>query len=241
MRNKKLSRWAGIIIMILIIGAGIIVFQKGFTSDNRLAQYKQQGSEFLYNENYKRASDEYKKIIEIVPNDFVSYFQLAEAYIGLEDYEEAIDYLSLAVNIAVDEHFLIDAAQEITSLYIKIADCYSLLEDVNQRIRILKDGYERTKSERIKLLLDEYYPEEVYTSISEGEYFVETELEVALMGTGNIYYTLDNSEPTDESKLYQESIILPYGTYEIKAIVYNEYGYNSNVTEFTYDVKEINY
>ena len=49
-----------------------------------------------------------------------------------------------------------------------------------------------------------------------------------------IYYTMDGTDPTDESTLYTEPILLPPGECTISAVVYNSYDIPSEICRFNY-------
>ena len=72
-------------------------------------------------------------------------------------------------------------------------------------------------------------------SLEEGTY---TEVQqVSLSGNGKIYYTTDGNEPTTDSTLYTEPILIEDGTVVIKAICVNKKGIPSLVATKTYQVE----
>lgn len=65
--------------------------------------------EYLYSKNYKRAIDEYSKIIELYPNDSIVYFERALAWGFLKDFPTAISDFNKQLQIDstnIDAYFL---------------------------------------------------------------------------------------------------------------------------------------
>ncbi len=223
---------------ILLITLGFVGHQIFTGSDKRLSRAKQRGSEYLLKENYEGAKEEFKKAVELAPTDLVLYFQLAEAFIGLEDYIDAAAYLEQAITMAEQKPLEVS---QYTSLTIKLAECYSKTGEDRKRASLLKRSLELTGSDRIMELMEDYYPEPVISDLPEGEYNVEDVLTIGFIGAGTIYYTLDQTEPSDTSAQYAEVLALPPGTYEIRAVAVNEFGFQSEVASFSYTIKPIDY
>ncbi len=243
MKSSKSSQKAiqiviiAVLLLTLLEPVSYLIFSG---TGNKLARLRQQGNEYLMQEDYESAKEEFKKALELSPKDIVIYFDLAEAYIGLENYMDASVYLeqALAITEAAEPGETVNTDQYV-SLSMKLAECYSNTDEEYKRAELLKHSFELTGSERIKELLAEYYPDSVTSDVIEGVYEVEDSLEVHLSGSGLIFYTLDGSEPSTESKEYSEVLSLPVGVYKMKAVAYNEYGFRSEVSTFRYTVLEL--
>lgn len=227
-----------LILIILGLTGYLILSGRG----DKLAKLKQKGNDSLLREDYESAKEEFKKALQLSPEDIMIFFDLAEAYFGLEDYIDAAVYLEQALAVAenVGPGEAINTEQYV-SLTVKLSECYSYTGEDQKQVELLKHSLEVTGSERIKELLSTYYPEPVASDVADGEYEVEAVLPINLSGAGRIYYTLDRTEPTSVAKEYTENISLPAGTYEIKAITVNEYGFSSKVSTFRYTVTAVDY
>ena len=80
-------------------------------------------------------------------------------------------------------------------------------------------------------------PDPVF-SLPGGEYAEEKTLQLYVKNDkASVYYTLDGTEPTSESTLYTEGIVLEAGTTVVKAISVNEKGIPSQVISREYVIE----
>ena len=63
-------------------------------------------------------------------------------------------------------------------------------------------------------------------------------LYIESQGVGAVFYTLDGTEPTEKSNLYNGPITLTPGIYTVKAFFINRYGLRSNTVTGTYKITE---
>lgn len=70
----------------------------------------------------------------------------------------------------------------------------------------------------------------------EGEYTESISLKLIASGTGNIYYTLDGSEPSKLDDRYTAPIKLVSGDYQVSAVYINNYGVSSEVVTKEYRI-----
>ncbi len=151
-RKNRRAIWILLIITIVISSIALIGYLLADSSDKKLAGYKQAGNEYLLKDNYIGAKEEFRKAVKLDPENLVLYFQLAEACIGLEDYDTAIEYLEQAITIAEEGPLDIEQYE---SLLIKLEECYRITGEELKREQLLQHGLELTDSDRIKKLLSE--------------------------------------------------------------------------------------
>ena len=71
----------------------------------------------------------------------------------------------------------------------------------------------------------------------EGYYQEILPLKLSSNTAGSIYYTMDGSEPDENSLVYTAPIFLDNGEYTIKAVFVNQYGLVSDVVTKRYQIE----
>ena len=69
-----------------------------------------------------------------------------------------------------------------------------------------------------------------------GTYEGSLELYIESQGVGAVFYTIDGTEPTEKSNLYNDPILLRPGIYTVKAYFINRYGLKSSTVTGTYQI-----
>lgn len=87
-----------------------------------------------------------------------------------------------------------------------------------------------------KYILDLPVPSEVSFSMEGGVYTDLLEIELSSDKDAKVYYTIDGTEPNEESLVYTSPIEVNTGIVGIKAVAINSYGMQSEVTEKQYVV-----
>ncbi len=199
----------------------------------------------INNNNKKGYNYNYNKGIELYDN---------------HEYSSAIDYLSKA---AKDNN-----GKRNLELKYKLYECYNATGDENNAVETLKDilSYDKNYEKAIKSLIDIYVKQKNGTAMTElirsykgsvsekyftsymvsepkpsveaGSYDDTIQLQLTSDGNEKIYYTTDNTEPSDKSTLYNNDVIsIENGTTIIKAIAINDMGIISDVATFKYVVE----
>ena len=165
-------------------------------------------------------------------NTWQEQYDLGMTYLDEGDYERAVVAFTKAIET---EPKKAEAYEQLAQLYIqedRLDEAKTLLETAVT----VAQGDEET----MEIITELYYvswPEPPTSSYEDGEY--EDRIRVELYPSGEqqtIYYTLDGSDPTEESLVYTDSLILYNGVNTIKAIVVNTTGYQSDIAVFEYNV-----
>ncbi len=80
--------------------------------------YMQQGNIFLNQKNYQSAMDNYKKVVEINPNDATAHLRIGQAASRLDDFDLAISSLTKAAELGQSKA----ANKEMASIYLNKAN-----------------------------------------------------------------------------------------------------------------------
>lgn len=214
---KKKRRNTMIVIMVILAAvgiSGILLYQNSYSGTLNKAEKAYQSSE-------------YSKAIRYYNLAIAKDNTRATAYVGLSKVYIAQDELDKAENMFLNA---IDSQPENADLYEALAQFY-IKTDQADKISGTLDG----SSKNILKEMSDYVSDMPEFSLEEGTY---TEVQqVSLSGNGKIYYTTDGNEPTTDSKLYTEPILIEDGTVVIKAICVNKKGIPSLVATKTYQVE----
>lgn len=188
-------------------------------------------------------------------NSFEYQYQTAMNYMDEGAYDQAIRYLEHALAIDSENE---DARYQLGVLYIKVNQynagmkvLYELLQlDTQHKEKVYDTLLSNLLSnmnypEMAKLLKDCPYENVVskyylYSSFapefSQMEAVLEKplSLELSAKNEGIIYYTLDGTNPTTNSSVYDEPLLLESGDYTVKAMFVNMYGCASDIVSKSY-------
>ncbi len=112
--------------------------------------------------NYAQAIEHYKKAIELDPNYYIAYFNLAIAYDNLSKIDEALDVVNKVLK----------SNKDLDGLYIKAVLLKSMLlekkSDIDSAIEVLEDACAKIKDNNIiKKLIKLYYLKEDFIKLYE--------------------------------------------------------------------------
>ena len=184
-------------------------------------------------------------------NSFDYQYNTAVACAEVNNYPDAISYLERALAIQPED---LDARFLLAQYYEKNGQDQStivLLEEIldgtdypdkEAVYDMLLSIYEKQSNyERIDALLNDCEISRIVAKYNKyaahkpefnkkgGVY--EEVISISLKGNtkGTVYYTLDGTEPTEKSDVYEMPILLEAGDYTIRALFVNSYGVKSNV------------
>lgn len=149
-------------------------------------------------------------------------FNLYQCYKNMNQDERALETLKDILAFDANNQ---NAVQEIASLYFEKNDINSLNELIKK--------YRGTEAEQY---LADYMVNNPAPSIEAGAYNDNIKLQFVMDSGCKVYYTLDGSDPTEQSNLYKELIEIKAGKTTVKAIAVNALGVYSDVIELKYEV-----
>lgn len=232
LKSKKVTL---VFIALLIIVIGIIskLTVNSVGEDKKIKEKLELGEKYLTEMKYEEAIVAFEEVISIEPRRMEAYLGLADAYLGLELPEKALESLERGIAVIkeakLEDNEVLNHSAE---LFIKEAEILTDLGRAEEALAKLEEGYQITGSNQIMEVILTYRPN-VEASLPEGEY--EEAKTVELTSTGvHIYYTLDDSEPNKESNLYESPITLTNGENTIKAVAESEYGTLGEISKYSY-------
>ena len=224
-KNIKLFLVIGLTIAILVIfgvTGGIMFYLK-----NSLSYQLSRAVTSMNAQDYERALGYYDQAFLLDSDNMEICMALADCW-NLNGNKTEYEYLlrRIANNDGISEELLKTCYSKLIALY-RERDDYetinSLLYDCeNDEIRVLYQNYMTA------------VPEFNYAT---GYYQEILPLKLSSSISGSIYYTLDGSDPDENSELYTAPIFLDSGEHTVKAVFVNTYGLASEVVTACYQVE----
>lgn len=221
--SKKMI--AIVFLAIVLVVSSIVIGGLSIYWNNSVNYQKRQADYYLHKGQYKKALEYIEKGIAISSDDLDLLYEKANILFGAGDDEEA---LALCMDCINNKNMDID--HEI-NMYQLIISNYESDSDYNSINELLLTAPKREVKETFK----NYLAEPPEFSVPTGNYEAKTTLSLSGCGDGNIYYTLDGFTPTkDHGNLYNGSILLEKGEYNINAVYINQFGISSEVSSSYY-------
>ncbi len=208
--------------------AGIFfVLQGRGSSLTPLQEALQLGEKYLEELDYENAVMAFTEAAEIDPKSTEAYMGLAQSYTGAQEYDQAeASYRQL---LALDSSNA-EGYRELAELYIR-------LEKLEEAKALLEEAVGATDDEDIEAFYEETNPKAPSFTLEEGSYDQRQEVGITADKDSHvIHYTIDGTEPTEESPIYQEPIILKNGRTTVKAVSVSSRGYVSEVASAGYTI-----
>lgn len=227
-KKKKHSKLNIAIILLIVFSIFVIIFTFFFMENSEDFQIGR-GHHFYEKGNVRRAAYNYEKAIEINSDNISTKLSLAHCYKDMEDYESFEALIDEVINSPnVTENELITAYNNIISHYLEKND----YEKIDKILTSCNNDY-------IVKFYGDYIVCAPEFSYSEGYYNEIIPLKIFSKAKGTIYYTLDGSEPSTSSMVYDGQTIFLRGgqTHTIKAILVSEYGVISDCVTAIYEIE----
>lgn len=209
-KNKKKKMIWILAALLALIFLGMILFR------NSYGGLLQRGNNAMADQRYNAAYKYFEQAAKKKPKRAEAYVGLAKVYLAQDNPNDAeLVYLSQ-----------IDAQPDNADIYKATAEFYVEMKQTD-KIPVMLD---HCSSEAVLSKMSDYMVSVPIFSLSDGTYEEVQKLELSSDENNEIYYTLDESEPTAESGTkYGTEIELDEKEWVIKAICVNEMGIPSLV------------
>lgn len=226
--RKKKRVWPKVLLVLFLLllaaGGGAAWYMYGYYSEeyqvDKAMQYVSLG-------RFDEAISCYNRALELDSDNIELIFSLADVYLMKNN---KVEYEYLLREIVKNENA---TAEQLDGAYGKLIAIYRDREDY-QTINTLLVASE---NEALISAYQGYIARVPEFSINEGYYTSIQPLKLTADSEGKIYYTMDGTDPTEESTPYTAPIILENGDYTIKAFVVNEKGIASEIVTKEYHIE----
>lgn len=210
-------------LLILLMGvAGGVYVYLDHSYDYQISRAQSSSSEGKYEEAIRY----YTRALELNGKDVEVRFALADTYYRKGN---KIEYEFMLRELIKDPAV---AGEQLERAYGKLIAIYRARDDFDTINRLLL----ASGNDKIIETYQSYLATAPEFSVEEGDYEQLQPLKLTSYTAGKIYYTLDGSEPNENSILYTAPILLEEGEYEVKAFFVNEYGVCSGCVTKQYHI-----
>lgn len=212
-----------IAVALAVLGIAAVVFNMGDNESEALRK----GQLALQQKQYEEAIAAFEEVLKDKPQSIDAQLGMADAYIGMKEYSTAVSYL--------DEVLKIDSRN--IGAYGRKGTVYSELGQTMELNKLVREAQSK------RLDLSETYGLSIPAA---PEIIVADDAYSSVSITTNerkskIKYTLDGTEPTENSLTYEEALDNLSGDVTVKAMVVNEKGIYSDVTSQTLNLEGVNH
>ncbi len=168
---------------------------------------------YLKERNYDLAISCYKKLIELVPNDFQCFFNISMCYKYLNNINESLKYALFGLKINSSD----------VDLLLHIASLYEQLKDINNEIKYLEKVIQLKKDESILYRLGTLYKKVL--RFNEAVETFDKVLQInpnnknAMLSIASTYKSIDMENAieiyNDIQKMYPDDLTIPFCIYTI--------------------------
>ncbi len=238
--TKKEKNSSKIMLQVLVLMSFLVVcfvvFLISYFSMNQKDNYSyqlKQGIELVEDGQYEAALPYLRQAQGIQENsggtDLQPLCYLARAYAATGAKELAVNCMKAAIRIGEAGN---GPDCDVERLYAELMDVLNQTKQTEQ----IETVIENCKDEAISKKLEAYRIEKPSCNTPEGTYpyYLSLELEAQY---GEVYYTLDGTEPTAQSTLYEAPIELTSGETLLRAVAVNKKGIVSNELVLVYKLE----
>lgn len=217
-RKRRLSAKRSI----LLVAACLIVILfalQAFLYFSPDMQYKK-GQRAMEKKQYEKAAAYFERAAELSPTSVSVLNGLSGCYCLTGRLEDAADICLEIISLEASNE---EAYSRLVSIYEELG-----------RYESLKELMADCRDNDIRNRYAEYMADPPQTDVGGGTYQEAVSVRLIGNGTGTIYYTLDGSEPDENSQVYINPIPMEMGPYTLKAFYVNQYGVKSDSIEEDY-------
>ena len=225
--KKSIMGWViGIFFLVIIVLAGVIVGAI-YHMEHSVEYQMARAAECVGKQDYQQAVNYYIRAQELGNTDQEVGFALADCYYAMDNvggYENQL--LTMIDGGQLNQNQLERAYAQLIQSY-RARNDYQTIDSLLNSCdnEVIRSTYQNLQAKAPEFGFEEGYYQEILP------------LKLSSNTAGSIYYTMDGSEPDENSLVYTAPIFLENGEYTIKAVFVNQYGLVSDVVTKRYQIE----
>lgn len=229
LHHKKLFYRLGFLCVLAIVFVFVILIQGRFNGYRNAEDYVEKARKEFNDGNLDKAGKYFEEAIAYDPERTDAMQELAEIYFLRNEKEK---YENILKSLISNELLL---ENDLISCYGKLIAFYNASGE-SEKIKTLLNQCE---TEAVRTAYEDYYAPVPRFSVQEGYYTKVMPVMIDGPKNGVIYYTLDGTEPTTDSRKYEGPIILEEGDYTVRAVYVSKANIYSDEAKASYHIEMI--
>lgn len=199
-------------LMLIVIIVSAVILGKKASEKNTTEYQLEMAIESISSNKYLDAATYYEKAFQL-DHKTEYLFKAADCYHAIGRDNDAIATLC---DIAFGEYPQSDIAESVGKIV--------YLYESSGNFQLISDLLKKCDNDEVKNNYRNYMVDVPAFSHLGGTYEEQIALKITSDLPGTIYYTIDGTEPTTASTVFDAPIFLDYGSYTVKAIFVNQFG-----------------
>jgi len=210
------------LVLVFAIGFLVIYFSRPGYKEESLQNKLDNAREAFAEQQYTEAADLYNDILK-EQKDCETLIAYADCLYELGETDRALSNYYAAIDMEPESEM---AYARIIAMY----EAQEAFEEINALLT-------NSNSEKIRTQFQNYLAIEPVYNYEGGHYNQVIPLKITAPTTGDVYYTLNGTDPMRYGTLYTTPIFLRGGEYSVRAVYINDFGICSDIVEEQYVVE----
>lgn len=210
------------LVLVFAIGFLVIYFSRPGYKEESLQNKLDNAREAFAEQQYTEAADLYNDILK-EQKDCETLIAYADCLYELGETDRALSNYYAAIDMEPESEM---AYARIIAMY----EAQEAFEEINALLT-------NSNSEKIRTQFQNYLAIEPVYNYEGGHYNHVIPLKITAPTTGDVYYTLNGTDPMRYGTLYTTPIFLRGGEYSVRAVYINDFGICSDIVEVQYVVE----
>ncbi len=216
-RKVRKRIWLAVIVFCIVIAGAVSGFLfRGKYQENYLALQIKNAQMEYQQKHYKEAASFYEKALKM-ESDISWMLSYADCLYEMGAKDQALS----------NYYAIIDLEPDNEMAYARIISMYEENDEYEEISKLLS----ASNNEKIRAEFQNYMALSPELNYEGGTYNRVIPLKIIAVASGDIFYTLDGSDPISNGEKYSSPVFLRSGVYHVKAVYMNDFGICSDIVE----------